>query len=82
MSKLGKYLIFIGILFKNRETFRTYVRLTLDECILIGINSIVLVSIVSVFMGAVSTVQTAFNLVNPIIPKKCDRIGGKRFDDS
>jgi phospholipid/cholesterol/gamma-HCH transport system permease protein len=69
MSKLGKYLIFIGILFKNRETFRTYVRLTLDECILIGINSIVLVSIVSVFMGAVSTVQTAFNLVNPIIPK-------------
>jgi phospholipid/cholesterol/gamma-HCH transport system permease protein len=69
MSKFGQYLIFIGILFKNRERFRTYVRLTIDECVLIGLNSIVLVSIVSIFMGAVSTVQTAFNLVNPIIPK-------------
>ncbi|MFT6213857.1 MAG: phospholipid/cholesterol/gamma-HCH transport system permease protein [Roseivirga sp.] len=69
MSKFGQYLIFIGILFKNRERFRTYVRLTLDECVLVGLNSIVLVSIVAIFMGAVSTVQTAFNLVNPIIPK-------------
>lgn len=68
MSKLGKYIIFLGSLFKNRESFRTYLRLTFDECILIGINSIVLVSIVSVFMGAVSTLQTAYNLVNPLIP--------------
>lgn len=68
MKNLGKYILFLGALFKNRESFRTYVRLTLDECILVGINSIVLVSIVSVFMGAVSTLQTAYNLVNPLIP--------------
>lgn len=43
-------------------------RLILDECIYIGINSIILVSIVSVFMGAVSTVQTAYNLLSPLIP--------------
>lgn len=40
----------------------------MDECVLIGLNSIVLVSIVSIFMGAVSTLQTAYNLVNPLIP--------------
>lgn len=68
MKNLGKYILFLGALFKNRESFRTYVRLTLDECILVGINSIVLVSIVSIFMGAVSTLQTAYNLVNPLIP--------------
>jgi len=68
MSNLGRYILFLGKLFTNRETFGTYVRLTLDECIYVGINSIVLVSIVSIFMGAVSTLQTAYNLLNPLIP--------------
>ncbi len=69
MRRLGEYILFLGRLFKNRESFRTYTKLILDECVLIGLNSIVLVSIVSVFMGAVSTLQTAYNLVNPLIPK-------------
>lgn len=68
MSNLGRYILFLGKLFTNPESFRTYMRLILDECIYIGINSIVLVSIVSVFMGAVSTLQTAYNLINPLIP--------------
>ena len=69
MSRLGHYILFLGALFKNPESFKTYVRLTLEECIYVGINSIVIVSIVSVFMGAVSTVQTAYNLVSPLIPR-------------
>lgn len=69
MSRLGQYILFLGALFKNRESFKTYFRLTLDECVYVGINSIVIVSIVSVFMGAVSTVQTAYNLVSPFIPQ-------------
>ena len=68
MRKLGQYILFLGALFKNPESFKTYFRLIMDECVLIGLNSIVLVSIVSVFMGAVSTLQTAYNLVNPLIP--------------
>lgn len=35
---------------------------------LVGINSIVLVGLVSLFIGAVSTLQTAYNLINPLIP--------------
>ena len=68
MRKLGQYILFLGSLFKRPESFRTYVRLVLDECIYVGWNSIILVSIVSVFMGAVSTLQTAYNLVSPFIP--------------
>ncbi|KYG75490.1 MlaE family ABC transporter permease [Roseivirga echinicomitans] len=68
MKSLGKYLLFISSLFKNRESFKTYVKLTFEECMLVGINSIVLVGLVSLFIGAVSTLQTAFNLVNPLIP--------------
>lgn len=68
METIGKYFIFLGSLFVNRESFRTYFKLTIDECIGIGINSIFLVSLVSFFMGAVTTIQTAYNLVNPLIP--------------
>ena len=69
MKDFGKYFIFLGNLFVNRESFRTYYRLTVEECVLIGINSIMLFALVSTFMGAVTTVQTAFNLVAPYIPK-------------
>uniref|UniRef100_UPI00404A5BF1 MlaE family ABC transporter permease n=1 Tax=Fulvivirga sp. TaxID=1931237 RepID=UPI00404A5BF1 len=41
----------------------------IDECINIGYNSLFLIGIVSVFMGAVTTIQTAYNLVSPLIPK-------------
>jgi phospholipid/cholesterol/gamma-HCH transport system permease protein len=68
METLGKYFIFLGSLFVNRETFGTYFKLTMDECISIGINSIFLVSLVSFFIGAVTTIQTAYNLVSPLIP--------------
>ncbi len=68
METLGKYFIFLGKLFVNRETFKTYFKLTLEEAISIGIKSIFLVSLVSFFMGAVTTIQTAYNLISPLIP--------------
>ncbi|MAX23506.1 MAG: ABC transporter permease [Phycisphaeraceae bacterium] len=68
MEQFGKFLLFLGQLFVRRENFTTYVRLTVDECIKVGYNSLFIVSIVSVFMGAVTTIQTAFNLVSPLIP--------------
>lgn len=69
MKSIGKYFIFLGTLFKNREAFRTYVKLFFDESVKVGTNSIFLIAIVSVFMGAVTTIQTAYNLVSPLIPK-------------
>lgn len=68
ISEIGKYFMFLGHLFTNRESFKTYYKLTLDECVSIGIGSILLVALVSTFMGAVTTVQTAFNMVSPLIP--------------
>lgn len=69
MKGFGKYVIFLGSLFVRRETFKTYYQLVLEECIIIGIGSILLFVLVSTFMGAVSTIQTAANLVNPLIPR-------------
>lgn len=69
LKEIGKYFIFLGRLFTNRESFKTHYKLVIDECLLIGIDSILLFVLVSTFIGAVSTVQTAFNLVAPYIPK-------------
>jgi phospholipid/cholesterol/gamma-HCH transport system permease protein len=68
MKNFGKYILFIGSLFVRRESFGSYVKLTIDECIKVGYNSLLIVTIVSIFMGAVTTIQTAYNLVSPFIP--------------
>jgi len=68
MKNFGKYIIFISSLFQRRESFKTYFRLSINECIKIGYESLFIVAIVSIFMGAVTTLQTAFNLVGPLIP--------------
>lgn len=69
MKSIGNYFIFLGTLFKNRESFKTYAKLFIDESIKVGTDSIFLIATVSIFMGAVTTIQTAFNLVSPLIPK-------------
>lgn len=68
MKALGKFTLFIGSMFVNRERFKVYVRRTLDECLNIGIDSVFIVVIVATFLGAVTAVQTAYNLVSPLIP--------------
>lgn len=41
----------------------------MHQCSEIGVGSLGIVVIISIFMGAVSTLQTAYQLVSPIIPK-------------
>jgi phospholipid/cholesterol/gamma-HCH transport system permease protein len=68
MKSFGKYMILMGSLFVRREKFIVYWRLVIDECIIIGTNSIFIVAIVSSFIGAVTCIQTAANLVSPLVP--------------
>lgn len=69
MKNLGRYLLFLASIFRNREKFRTYPPLIIDEMDRIGIDSIFIVSIVSFSIGAVTAIQTASNLVSPFVPK-------------
>jgi len=55
-------------MFVKREKFSVYPKLVIDECIIIGLDSIIIVSIVATFIGAVSSIQTAANLVSPFVP--------------
>ena len=69
MKNIGRYLLMIGGIFTKPENFRMYWKEFMNQCSDIGIGSLGIVAIISVFMGAVSTVQTAYQLVSPLIPK-------------
>lgn len=61
-------MLFLGSLLARREKFKTYYQLVMEESIQIGVKSTFLFVLVATFMGAVTTVQTAFNLVSPLVP--------------
>ncbi len=64
---IGRYSVFLKGLFIKPERFSVYVRQTLVEMESIGYGSLGLVILISAFMGAVITVQTAYNLVSPLV---------------
>ncbi|WP_375562067.1 MlaE family ABC transporter permease [Bernardetia sp. OM2101] len=69
MKSIGKYMIFLSRTVTDMEPWHVYVRLFVEECMRIGISSVYIVTIISTFIGAVTAVQTAYNLVSPLIPK-------------
>jgi phospholipid/cholesterol/gamma-HCH transport system permease protein len=67
-SEIGRYLLMIKGMFSKPENARMYWKEFIHQCSEIGIGSLGIVAIISIFMGAVSTVQTAYQLVSPFIP--------------
>ncbi len=65
---IGRYFILLFRVFAKPEKFSIYYRETLKEVQKLGINSMGIVVIISVFMGAVITIQTAYNTENPLLP--------------
>ncbi len=68
-THFGRYILMIKGMFTRPENMRMYWKEFMHQCVEIGIGSLGIVVIISVFMGAVSAVQTAYQLVSPIIPK-------------
>ena len=65
----GRYLLLLRRLFRAWENPRIYWREIVRQMWSIGITSLGIVAIISFFMGAVTTVQTAYQLVAGFIPK-------------
>jgi phospholipid/cholesterol/gamma-HCH transport system permease protein len=66
--EFGNYWILMWKVFSKPENYTFYYRQTMREFVSLGLNSIGIVIIISVFMGAVITLQTAYNTDNPIYP--------------
>ena len=69
LKLFGLYLSMLGNVFSRPENQKVYFRRLIDEMIKLGFNSLTIVSIISLFMGAVVTIQTGLQLDNPFIPK-------------
>ena len=65
---MGRYSLLMKRVFSKPEKFKIYYRRTIREIDNLGINSIGIVAIISLFMGAVITIQTAYNTENPFLP--------------
>ena len=66
---IGRYYLFVGKIFSKPEKFSIYYKRIIREIELLGLNSIGIVALVSLFIGAVITMQTAYNIENPFVPR-------------
>jgi len=64
----GRYLKLLALVFKKPEKAFIYRQQIIIEMDNLGLQSLGLVAIISVFMGAVLTIQTAFNAEHPLLP--------------
>lgn len=65
---LGRYFILIYKSFSRPEKFKIYIRQIIMEVDFIGIQSLGIIAIISVFMGAVVVIHTARSLESPLLP--------------
>jgi phospholipid/cholesterol/gamma-HCH transport system permease protein len=68
LSNFGKYVLLIFRIFSKPEKAKVYLRQTIREIESLGVNSIGIVIIISIFIGAVITLQTRYNLESSWIP--------------
>lgn len=67
-TEFGRYLLMIKGMFSRPENYKMYWKELMHQCSEIGIGSLGIVAIISVFIGGVSALQTAYQLVSPLIP--------------
>lgn len=65
---IGAYFILLSKVFQKPEKVKIYAELIMKEIYKLGIQSLGIVVIISIFMGAVITIQTAANLDSALIP--------------
>lgn len=68
INHLGKYYILMAQAFSKPDKLKVFWRRLIVEIDSIGIGSLPIVMILSVFMGAVTLLQMAYNFSNPLVP--------------
>jgi phospholipid/cholesterol/gamma-HCH transport system permease protein len=67
-THFGTFLLMLKGMFTKPENWRMYWKEFMHQCVEIGIGALPIVVIISIFLGAVTTVQTAYQLVSPLVP--------------
>lgn len=69
LQQIGQYINLMRKVFSKPEKMNVFYRQLFRDMQNLGVNSIGIIIVVSFFMGAVITIQTALNLENPLIPR-------------
>ena len=69
LASVGRYLLFLKVVFKKPEKWKLLWRQFINESDKLILSSIIIVGVISTFIGGVLVIQTASNLENPIIDK-------------
>jgi len=64
----GHYVLFLKRIFSRFESRRVYIPRIIHEINELGMSSIGFVAFISIFVGAVVTLQVAYNMENPLLP--------------
>ncbi|MBO5268944.1 MAG: ABC transporter permease [Muribaculaceae bacterium] len=68
LATFGRYCLFMRRVFALPDRGRIFLRRTVQEISKLGIDSIPLVIIISIFIGAVIAIQMQLNIASPLIP--------------
>ena len=66
---VGEYALFMKMVFRKPEKWRIFWRQLINEADKLILSSVLIVGVISLFIGGVLVIQTASNLENPIIDK-------------
>jgi phospholipid/cholesterol/gamma-HCH transport system permease protein len=65
---VGRFCMLIGSMFHSMERPSIYYRLALNNLVSMVVGSMMILTVISIFIGAVTTLQTAYQLTSPLIP--------------
>lgn len=68
LQTFGRYCLFLNKVFSRPDRWSVILRRTFQEVMKLGVDSIPLVLIISIFIGAVITIQMQLNINSPLIP--------------
>lgn len=65
---IGRYFMLMFRVFQKPQKLRVYIKQIVHEIDSIGISSLSIVAIISVFMGGIITIQAAVSFTSPLVP--------------
>ncbi|MCZ2417012.1 MAG: ABC transporter permease, partial [Burkholderiales bacterium] len=66
---IGEYILLMKRVFTRPEKWKIFWKQCVMETEKLGMTSISLIGVISIAIGAVLVIQTAYNIENPFIPK-------------
>ena len=69
LADFGDYVMLMGRTFTRPDRLRESLRCYLDELYKLGVSSILIVIVISIFIGALITIQMQLNIMSPSLPR-------------